>query len=120
MLSFLLSACGLNLQKNATSPAAEVVTTEGEQDKSPAETETAPLAYAIVTFRALVPEDTPIDDPVYINILDEVTGLYLNAVSHEMELDEELSAVYKVSLPFPIGSVVKYRYERQGDELRVG
>lgn len=119
VLSFLLSACGLNLQKNATSPAAEVVTTDGEQDKSPAETETAPLAYAIVTFRALVPEDTPIDDPVYINILDEVTGLYLNAVSHEMELDEELSAVYKVSLPFPIGTVVKYRYERQGDELRV-
>lgn len=119
LFSLLLSACGLNLQKQATAPVTESASNINEQEKITVDTGSEPQAHAMVTFRVLVPEDTPIDDPVYINILDEVTGLYLNAVSHEMELDEELSAVYKVSLPFPVGSVVKYRYERQGDELRV-
>lgn len=74
---------------------------------------------ALVEFRIRVPENTPVEDSIFISLLDEVTGLYLNARSFRMEEDVSDPLVFKISLPFASGSVIKYRYERQGDELRV-
>ncbi len=76
------------------------------------------LPEALVDFRVQIPEDTPTTDDIYLTILDEVTGLYLNSQSYKMNGDES-TGVYSAQLPFPVGSVIKYRYERQGDELRV-
>jgi len=93
-------------------------------DKPKAGEETEPikqtpgLPETLVDFHVQIPDDTPTSDVVYLTILDEVTGLYLNAQSYPMTLNQT-NGIYSLQLPFPIGSVIKYRYERQGDELRV-
>lgn len=69
-----------------------------------------------VTFRVVVPANTPADQPVYLVLLDEVTGLALNAESHTMEADESADPAggqrYQIRLTFPLGAAVTYRYER--------
>jgi hypothetical protein len=76
------------------------------------------LPETLVEFHVQISDDTPTTDSVFLTILDEVTGLYLNAQSYPMTLDQT-TGIYSLQLPFPVGSVIKYRYERQGDELRV-
>ena len=50
--------------------------------------------------------------------MDEVTGaLALSAEAHEMIEDEQ--STYVISLPFPVGSVVKYRYSRRTETAPV-
>lgn len=70
---------------------------------------------AVVNFQVEVPGSTPLDDKIYLSILDEVTGLALNAQRHEMQPEGDF--VYSTSLPLPVGAVVKYRYSRQGELL---
>lgn len=79
------------------------------------------LPETLVTFRVRIPDDTPIEEGINLYVLDEVTGLYLNAQDYLMTVDDNSpdGLTYTISLPFPVGSMVKYRYERQGDELRV-
>lgn len=65
-----------------------------------------------VTFQVEIPADSPSEEPVLLNILDEVTGLALSAQSFPMEyLDEQH---YQIRLPFAVGTVIKYRYSRLG------
>ncbi len=71
-----------------------------------------------VDFRVQIPENTPTTDSIYLTLLDEVTGLYLNARSYPLTLDTD-SGIFSTRLQLPVGSLVKYRYERQGDQLRV-
>ncbi|HZW03340.1 MAG TPA: hypothetical protein VFF68_05410, partial [Anaerolineaceae bacterium] len=55
--------------------------------------------------------ETPVldaDEVISLEILDEVTGLALNPSRHEMK--KEADTLYSLSLPFAVGSVVKYRY----------
>lgn len=66
---------------------------------------------ATVTFQVDVPLDTPADQPVMLSLLDEVTGLALNISRREMEKIGE--STYTITLPFPVGSHIKYRYARQ-------
>jgi len=70
---------------------------------------------ALVTFYVEVPADTPAEEPVLLSVLDEVTGLALNAKRYPMEKMDD--SHYAVSLPFRVGSTVKYRYSRQGEIL---
>lgn len=69
-----------------------------------------------VTFRVTVPADSPADQPVYLVILDEVTGLALNAQSQPMQVEDSADPAgrkqYSLSLPFTLGAAVTYRYER--------
>ena len=74
-----------------------------------------PAAQALVTFRVKIPADTPPDQPILISILDEVTGLALNAQRHPMKAGED--GEYILGLPFPVGTTVKYRYSRRGEVL---
>jgi len=75
----------------------------------------APAPEAVVTFYVQVPADTPADEPVLLSVLDEVTGLALNARRYPMEPVD--GTHYAVALSFKVGSVVKYRYSRQGSIL---
>ncbi len=122
LLPLLANACSLleqlpiPLLPNATSTSSS----------QPADVEVdmpagAAFPETLVTFRVHIPENTPIEEGIYLNILDEVTGLYLNARSFLMTIDENAvdELAYTISLPFPVGSMIKYRYERQGDALRV-
>lgn len=81
---------------------------------APTSTPTAyvPLMDAMVTFRVQLPPNTPPQQPVTLDILDEVTGLALNIEQYEMQAVDELA--YEISLPLPIGAMIKYRYSRHG------
>lgn len=61
-----------------------------------------------VTFSAFVPESTPEDAEVYIDILDEVTGLAFNPKRYPMQKVAE--RFYTVTIPLSQYSVTKYRY----------
>jgi hypothetical protein len=96
----------------AISPSGELVATSIPQ---PAET--------LVSFTVQAPPDSPPGEPVYLSILDEVTGLALNTQVIQMEAVEDSGSstapTYRASVPFVIGSLVKYRYERQSGPIRV-
>lgn len=85
-----------------------------------------PLPQTIIEFHLQVPPNTPTEDTIYLSILDEVTGLVLNAQRFPMQkvsLAEDSSGYgpqqYVLTLPLAIGSVIKYRYERETQEIRV-
>jgi len=87
---------------------------------TPSPSSTAPVqeeveSEVLVTFFVEIPSNTPADEPILLSILDEVTGLALNAKRYKMEAIDETH--YKLTLPFELGSVVKYRFSRQGEIL---
>jgi hypothetical protein len=71
-----------------------------------------PQPEAMLTFRVQLGEPLPAGDSLFLAVLDEVTGLALNQTTFVMEAEDALH--YIVILPFTLGSVVKYRYIRQG------
>jgi len=88
-----------------------------------APTEVPAVPETLITFRVEAPPNTPTDGLVYLSLLDEVTGLALNTQINAMEplppTEEGAPPAYLLTLPFPIGSVLKYRYERQLGDIRV-
>jgi len=73
------------------------------------------IPQAMVSFNVQTPLDTPLDEQVYLYILDEVTGLALNPTRYEMQSVGENK--HSISLPFSVGSVIKYRYARQSSYI---
>ncbi|MCW5878032.1 MAG: carboxypeptidase regulatory-like domain-containing protein [Anaerolineales bacterium] len=65
-----------------------------------------------VTFSALLPQDTPAGEQIFLVLLDDVTGLALNTQPIAMHSTGEQSVSLKISIPQ--GSLLKYRYMRQG------
>jgi len=57
------------------------------------------------------------NEMLYLEILDEVTGIALNPTRYEMEAKDDYS--YYVRIPLAIGSLVKYRYVRQGTDANI-
>ncbi len=104
LLIFTITACGIVPVQPTVQPATQtpVVNTE-----TPKET--------LITFTVTVPANTPESDPILISILDEVTGLALNAKRYSMEKTGPRQ--YTIQLPFEIGTIVKYRYSRKGNIL---
>jgi hypothetical protein len=73
------------------------------------------LQRAEVTFNVQIPAQTPKGKSIYLDILDEVTGLALNPMRFPMEsLDDQH---YTVNIPLSLGSVVKYRYAHEGNPV---
>jgi len=105
LFALLLGLAGCN--SSGTAPSTP--------DAAPLPAEDAPPVETMVTFSVQIPTDTPADEPILLSVLDEVTGLALNARRHPMEMVDETH--YTVTLPFRVGSVVKYRYSRQGEIL---
>jgi hypothetical protein len=68
-----------------------------------------------VTFYVEIPIDTPVNEPILLSLLDEVTGLALNTRRYPLEKIDETH--YSITLPFRLGSILKYRYSRQGEIL---
>ncbi|HZD56153.1 MAG TPA: hypothetical protein VE136_05500 [Anaerolineales bacterium] len=106
ILAFLMQACGTGLLGSAQPTATLPYPT-------PAPTQTLPEA--TIEFHVQLPANTPLREPVYLNLLDEVTGLGLNVKRMEMQPEDDLN--YTVSLRFPVGATIKYRYARQGTYL---
>ncbi len=70
------------------------------------------LEQELVTFIVKIPQPLSAGDSVFISFLDEVTGLALNPQKHIMQAEDELT--YTVTLACNLGSVIKYRYSREG------
>ena len=107
ILSLVLSACsGLPFLGATPTTAPSPV-----QNSTP-EAISTPVPQAEVSFIAQIPDGTPVKADVNINLLDEVTGLSFNASRYSMKLTDNRH--YEVKLPVPVGSVIKYRYTREG------
>lgn len=126
VLASILGACnrpGSLLPFDLSLPSAA----EPGNPASPADSSLAtplpPPAETLISFRVLAPANTPPGGLVYLTVLDEVTGLPLNADAIPMEplpqTIEGAPSAYVLTLPFPIGSVVTYRYERDLGGVRV-
>ncbi len=107
-LLMLMSLTGCELQLPTPSPASYTVP---EETPLPEKTEDL----AVVTFFVEIPADTPTEEPILLSILDEVTGLALNTQRHTMDKIDDTR--YVLGLPLPVGTIVKYRYSRQGNIL---
>ncbi|MGW8249279.1 MAG: glycoside hydrolase family 113, partial [Anaerolineales bacterium] len=106
-----LAACGTAIPSAAPSPTESALVEENQASQT---TEAAPVEYAEISFQVEIPENTPPDQPVFINIMEEVTGLALSAQAAAMQPQDPRH--YSATLQFPLGSVVKYRYTRQTPE----
>ncbi len=73
------------------------------------------LQQTMVTFGVSITQPIPSGDSIYLNLLDEVTGLSFNVHKYIMQADNALH--YSVTLPFTIGKVIKYRYSREGSAI---
>lgn len=71
------------------------------------------LPETLVTFEVAIPSQLAADKGISLVILDEVTGLSLNARRYTMQTLD--ATHYRVQIPLTIGSVTKYRYARNGD-----
>jgi hypothetical protein len=71
-----------------------------------------PLVAAQTTFITTLPEPLQANETLAIAVLDEVTGLSLNATQYPMSARDSLT--YTATLPLPHNSVVKYRYVKRG------
>ena len=70
-----------------------------------------PQPRAQTTFTAVLPEPLAPGESLTMNVMDEVTGLALNATTYPMQAKDNLT--YTATLPLPLNAVIKYRYIRQ-------
>jgi hypothetical protein len=70
--------------------------------------------YVNIQFNLISPQLLSQDEQVNIVILDEVSGLPYIQQKYEMELSEE--GIYTTTLSIPLFSVIKYRYEKIGEQ----
>ena len=97
----LFTSCsGLDQQPSPVSPAAPTKSNPVEQLLSEVE------------FRVSLPAAIPEKQKLMVEVLDEVTGLALNATRFEMKKVDDTH--YTLKAAFPVGSVIKYRFVRVG------
>ena len=99
-------ACTLSLFGTPTNPGTPTQT-PGIVSPSP-----TPQSVAQTTFVAVLPEPLQANETMAIAIMDEVTGLSLNATQYPMSARDSLTFI--ATIPLPFNSIVKYRYVRRG------
>jgi hypothetical protein len=106
LLISLISSCSYN-----NPPLTNIVSSP-----SPAATLEDNAVYkADITFQVEIPASTS-PTQIYIDILDEVTGLQINPLRYTMlKVD---ATHFAINIPFQIGSVVKYRYSLEMDSVK--
>jgi hypothetical protein len=72
---------------------------------------------AETVFEVTLAEPLNENEILYFELLDEVTGIALNPTRYEMEAKDNYS--YFVRIPMVIGSLVKYRYVREGSGTNI-
>ncbi len=75
------------------------------------------LPKAEIIFEAQVPVKLAEGQSLYLELLDEVTGLALNP--SRAKLDTQDGIKYAIKIPFAVGSVLKYRYLRDNDPIGI-
>ncbi len=108
LMALVTGACTLSLL-DIPAGFSPTPTTELPYTLPPSPT---PYPQAEVTFRVTLPEASPSGEAIFLSILDEVTGLALNAEPLRMEVED--STHYRITTRINAGSIVKYRYSREG------
>jgi hypothetical protein len=107
LATLLLSACeGVAYLHTSTAPASTSTPSS-----------TPPATQAVVNFRVRVPDSKDNSQVITLDILDEVTGLALNPARYTLRAVE--NGIYTISLPFPVGSILKYRFNLAGKTTAV-
>jgi hypothetical protein len=97
LISAILASCsGVDLSSGGTK----------QTEVTPTETV---LAEAEVRFEVKIPDQSG-SSTIFLDILDEVTGLALNPIQYTLQPVD--ATTYAVHIPVAVGSVVKYRYEK--------
>ncbi len=112
-LLLVIFILGISSGCDSISPLLSSPTESFSINLSPEAAEPTAIPVSDITFRVEIPTNSPTGQPVTLNLLDEVTGLALNARAYLM--DQEDDQHYTLTLPFAMGSVIKYRYSRQGE-----
>ena len=101
LLSVILSAC---------TPQSSTFTTPGAFPLG----KPTRLSEGMLRFLVDLPAGTPsgTGQEIDIVILDEVTGLVINPERYPMRMVDDTH--YTINIPFQIGTIIKYRYERGG------
>lgn len=126
ILSALIILAGCNMPAAAWLPDLPGLSSEPASTalpNSPIIASMPPVQETLVTFTVQPPPGSPEGEPIFLTLLDEVTGLALNAQPVPLQGGEEPGSeggepTHTITLPFAIGSVVKYRYERGAEALR--
>jgi hypothetical protein len=107
LLALMSQACAITLFKwpFPTTPAAPSVPTQSGPTATP-------QPRAEVTFTARLPEALAAGEVLAISVVDEVTGIALNAVDYQMTAVDNLT--YSTKLTIPDRAIIKYRYVRRG------
>ncbi len=106
VLVLLLNGCSLSLLN------IPGLTSQTPTPSLPLGPTATPQSSAAVTFRVTLPSPLLHGETLYLSVVDEITGLGLNAVNYAMQGMDTLN--YLVAIPFTMNSIVKYRYIRQG------
>jgi hypothetical protein len=107
VLALSSQACAISLFKWPTFP-----TLSPPNPNPPSGPTATPLPRAQVTFTVRLPDPLANGETLAISILDEVTGLALNAVDYQMTSVDAVT--YSVTLAIPDQALIKYRYIRHG------
>ncbi len=110
LLAMGMQACTISLFENPFGPS---------QPSQPAPALPTPTPYPVAqtTFVVTLPEALQANETLVLAVMDEVTGLSLNATHYPMSARD--AQTYTATLPLPYNSVVKYRYLRRGAESAV-
>ena len=76
-----------------------------------------PEKHVKLTFNVHVPLNTPSDQPIYLHLLDEVTGSSINSTIYRFPATGE--DLYSISINVPLDSVVLYRYSNNTNSPEV-
>ncbi|QRN83833.1 hypothetical protein JR338_03510 [Chloroflexota bacterium] len=105
VLMLVLSSCGINL------PSTNNSTSNGLSE------EDLQTPSVNIQFNVTVPTPLSEGQGIILQILDEVTGLPYNLQQYILSPKSETQ--YSITLPFPAGSVLKYRYVRIGSASEI-
>jgi len=104
VLALAGQACTLSLFNPPTLPAGTTPVPNGPTS--------TPQPVAQTNFVVSIPEPLQGSESLAIALLDEVTGLSLNATQYPLTAIDPLT--YSANLPLPYNSIVKYRYVLRG------
>ncbi|MGZ9222801.1 MAG: hypothetical protein ACXW4Q_11900, partial [Anaerolineales bacterium] len=105
VLAITSQACAISLLEWPSFPTASPSNTN-----PPAGPTATDLPRAQVTFTVRLPDPLPANEVLALSILDEITGLALNAVDYQMTPMDTIT--YTVTLAIPDQALIKYRYVR--------
>ena len=107
VLALTGQACAISLIKWPTFPTASPSNTNLPTGPTPTD-----LPRAQVTFTVRLPDPLQANEVLALSILDEVTGLALNAVDYPMTAVDTIT--YTATLAIPDQALLRYRYVRRG------